>query len=86
MTLFLLFPLSIFMGMPFLVGVKIVNRKTHRMIPWIWGVNGGTSVLGSILAVFIAINFGFNATLLVGVITYFIAMISLTSNDQKPRN
>jgi hypothetical protein len=75
LSIFLLFPLSLLMGMPFPIGIKLVNRKWHDMIPWIWGVNTGTSVLGSILALILAMSFGFNTTLLIGTALYFVAIL-----------
>ena len=43
------------------------------MLPWIWAVNGGTSVLGSALAILIAMNVGFRAALLTGAAAYALA-------------
>ena len=40
------------------------------MIPWAWGVNGATSVVGSVIAILLAINLGFNNTLLIGLASY----------------
>ena len=37
------------------------------MVPWAWGMNGALSVLGATLAIFIAMNWGFQVTLLAAV-------------------
>lgn len=69
----LLFPLGFLMGIPFPTGLKIFKQFFKRDIGWAWGVNGVASVLGSVLAVVIAIIWGFTAALLLGAILYFCA-------------
>ena len=46
------------------------------MIPWAWGINGALSVVGATLAIFIAMNWGFNTTLLAASGTYLIGLAS----------
>ena len=67
LAIFLLMPLGFLMGMPFPRGIQAVHKaRMERIIPWVWGLNGGTSVMGSVLAMIVAMNFGYNATLLTG--------------------
>lgn len=66
----LLFPLGFFMGMPFPLGIRLLEKETREHIPWMWSLNGAYSLLGSIVAVASAITFGFNATFLFGGLTY----------------
>ena len=68
----ILFPLSFIMGMPMPLGVHWLRNRSNEMIPWAWGINGSASVLGSILAILIAINFGFNQALVVASFLYFL--------------
>jgi spermidine synthase len=70
-------PIGLFMGMPLPLGIKIIEKDNHDIIPWAWGVNGATSVLGSVFATFIAINVGFNMTLLAGVLFYILALATI---------
>jgi hypothetical protein len=54
----------------------------------VWGINGATSVLGSILAITIAINFGFRASMVVGLCAYGLAMLTaqaLAGGDKAER-
>jgi hypothetical protein len=44
------------------------------MVAWAWGMNGALSVLGATLAIFIAMNWGFRATLLAASVTYMIGL------------
>ena len=70
--------LGIAMGMPFPTGIKVVDSMSHASIPWVWSINGATSVLGSALAVFVGINLGFSVTLCIAVFFYGAALILLS--------
>jgi len=69
---------GIAMGMPFPTGIKIADSISHGAIPWAWSINGAFSVLGSALAVFVGINFGFSAALVIGAVLYGTALILLS--------
>jgi len=62
--------MGLLMGMPFPMGIKVVSEEAREIVPWVWGVNGATSVMGSVLAVMLSINFGFRVALLVGTAIY----------------
>ena len=68
-----LLPLGLLMGMPFPMGIKLVTRKASEVVPWVWGVNGATSVFASILTIVVALNSGFTAALILGLFAYLIA-------------
>ena len=70
----LLAPLAMVMGMPMPIGIRILAREASEIIPWAWGVNGATSVMGSVAALSIAIVTGFNQALLIGAALYLIAI------------
>ncbi|MGD2248753.1 MAG: hypothetical protein PVF58_10140 [Candidatus Methanofastidiosia archaeon] len=67
--------LGIAMGMPFPAGIRYLGSKNPAAVPWAWGINGAASVLGSALAVFVAINFGFSLAFLCGIIIYGLAAV-----------
>lgn len=67
--------LGIAMGMPFPAGITYLGSKNPAAVPWAWGINGAASVLGSALAVFVAINFGFSLAFLCGIIIYGLATV-----------
>jgi hypothetical protein len=71
--------LGIAMGMPFPAGIKVADSVSHAAIPWVWSINGAASVLGSALAVFVGINFGFSVALLSGAACYALAFLCLSS-------
>jgi hypothetical protein len=71
---FLLAPLGFLMGMPMPLGMRYFHSD-NRVVPWSWGVNSATSVLGAILAVVIAMNAGFTVTLMIGTSLYLLALL-----------
>jgi len=77
----LLLPLGFAMGMPFPLGLQLIkqisqNEETRsKMVAWAWGINGYMTVVGSALAVFIALFWGFKSVLAVGMATYFCALL-----------
>ncbi len=78
-TVLILAPLGILMGMPFPFGVRAVSED--GTVPWMFAINSAASVLGSILAMVIALSFGFTFTQFVGLATYFLALVLYPSED-----
>jgi hypothetical protein len=74
----LLAPLGFAMGMPFPTGLRALEDTFGGTIEWAWAMNASASVLGSVLAMFIAVNFGLTATLAGAGAAYFAAVL-LTS-------
>jgi spermidine synthase len=63
------------MGMAFPSGIRLLlARKGEEMVPWVWGINGSFSVLASILAMFLAVYFGYSYALLAGLVAYALAI------------
>ena len=73
----LLFPLGMALGMAFPLGIRQLEKDQPAMIPWVWGINGACSVLGSIAAWGASLNFGYTTTLYCGLIVYGIAGLAL---------
>jgi len=73
----LMVPLGFLMGFPFPLGIRALKEKEmERYIPWMWGVNGVGSVLGSAFTIVIAISLGFAQALLLGAICYlFVCLV-----------
>jgi hypothetical protein len=72
----LLVPLGFAMGMPFPTGLRTLAEDLQQgSIEWAWAMNAASSVLGSVLAIVIAILFGFNVTLACGAAAYTMAML-----------
>jgi hypothetical protein len=84
----LLAPLGFVMGMPFPTGLRALAvgpgvevsgalSDADNAVEWAWAMNAAASVLGSVLAMVIAIQFGLNVTLACGVAAYLLALLLL---------
>jgi hypothetical protein len=88
----LLVPLGFAMGMPFPTGLRALasGSPTESPVPpaddsggslveWAWAMNAASSVLGSVLAIIIAIQLGLNVTLATGAAAYLVALLLTTT-------
>jgi spermidine synthase len=88
----LLVPLGFAMGMPFPTGLRALasipvpefpasgkDEFEENAVEWAWAMNAGSSVMGSVLAMVIAIQFGLNVTLACGAVAYLMAILLLTT-------
>jgi len=75
-SLAILFPLGVFMGMAFPLGMGAASARAAALTPWLWGINGACSVLASVLAVVIALGSGISAAFWTGVACYTIALMT----------
>ncbi len=69
----LLAPIGLFMGMAFPLGMKLAARRAPELTPWLWGANGATSVLASVLTVAIALTWTISTSFWVGFACYILA-------------
>lgn len=69
-SILLIAPLGLLMGMAFPLGIQLLEHDGPGMIPWVWGINGACSVLGSIVAWGLSLNFGYNFTLAAAIAVY----------------
>ena len=85
MTVLLLVPLGFLMGIPFPLGIRLLKEThTEDHIPWMWGINGVSSVLGAVVTIVIAMSLGFSEALLAGAGCYL--TISLIFRPHKPNH
>ncbi len=68
--------LAIPMGMPFPYGLSRLSGKGPRLLPWAWGVNGFASVVAAMVAMVVAMSFGYSTVAWMGVIGYTIAAVT----------
>jgi hypothetical protein len=78
-SILLLAPLGLLMGMPFPLGIRLVDRVNPALVPWAWGVNGFGSVVGSILAMVIAQSYGFALVIGLAVVIYLGGLVAALS-------
>jgi len=72
----ILFPVGFCLGIFFPLGLHIVSQKYKETISWAWGLNSGFSVLGSILAIFLAQYYGFNFVIHIALLIYLISVLA----------
>jgi hypothetical protein len=91
----LLVPLGFLMGMPFPTGLRALaalpaevfpaeERDCDNAVEWAWAMNAAASVLGSVLAMVIAIQFGLTVTLACGAAAYLLALLLTSALHPKP--
>lgn len=73
----ILFPIGIVMGSVFPIGIRSAAKLNDLITPWLWGVNGVTSVFASVLSIIIAMAYGISASFWTGLGCYLIASVSL---------
>ena len=54
----------------------------EHFVPWMYGVNGTMSVLGSVVAVILSMSAGFTPSFFVGLFFYAVIVV-LVRNDSK---
>jgi len=69
-----LLPIGVALGIPMPAGIRLLSSRAPQMVAWAWGMNGALSVVGATLAIFIAMNWGFQVTLLAASATYLIGL------------
>lgn len=73
-TSVLVFPVGFFMGIPF----PKATLRVGQLIDWGFAVNGAASVLGSILVLLIAFQYGFSVSLVFAAAMYLMAYLLFT--------
>jgi spermidine synthase len=85
-TIAMVAPAALLMGMPFPTGLRAVSNHGNAAIPWMWGVNGGTTVLGSILAIIVAISTNFTTVLVLAAVAYLLALVMYYRASRTPES
>lgn len=83
LTSIFLVPLGIAMGIPFPTGISILGRGRPDLIPWAWCINGSFSVISSVLAMMLALFWGFSTVHLLAAGCYIIAWLAIMKMNQQ---
>ena len=73
LSLALIAPLALFMGMPFPLVLARLRVLAPDFVPWAWGINGCASVANAILATLLTIGLGARAVVLIAAALYLMA-------------
>ncbi len=68
---------GIFMGIPFPTGLSLVKKIEANFVPWAWGINATFTVIGTILALLLALNYGYGRVLGLSAGLYVLSALSL---------
>ena len=83
-TFLVILPLAFLLGIPFPSCIELLALDhKDRYIPWMYGVNGSMSVLGSVLAVILSMLFGFTPAYFVGLAFYASVLIIAFVSSKK---
>ena len=77
LTLALVAPLGMLLGTCFPACLRLGGSQRAGIVPWLWAVNGFFSVLGSVGAVALGMEWGASASLAVGAAAYLVAGLAL---------
>jgi len=72
----LVFLLGLPMGTAFPLGIRMAQRRNRDLTPWLWGINGATSVCASVLAAAISLTFGIATAYWCGAAAYGLALLA----------
>lgn len=75
LSVFLIFFLAFPMGVFFPYGIRLCERAAPEFVPWAWGANSAASVIGSILALVLAIHCGFMVVAVVAAAIYALTVL-----------
>jgi hypothetical protein len=75
----LLVPVGVLLGIGLPAGMRLLDRTRPELVAWGWGMNGAFSVIGATAAIFVAMNWGFAATMLAAALTYLVAAALLAA-------
>lgn len=81
----LLLPVGFLLGAPFPSGMRLFSERRGEFVPLVWGMNGVSSVIGSLCAAMGARAWGFNDTLRIGALVYLIAAGLVYAATQQKR-
>lgn len=77
-TFVLLLPFGFLLGIPFPTCIQLLKQSgQEQYIPWMYGVNGAMSVLGSVMAVIISMLYGFVPSFFIGLAFYLLIFLML---------
>ena len=74
MTVALLGPFGLTLGMAMPLGLRRLAALSPAGVPWAWGINGIASVVGAVLAIAVAISWGFSVTTWLAGVCYAAAL------------
>jgi hypothetical protein len=76
LSVLVLAPVAFVMGMPFPSGLALLGVHGRSLVPWAFGVNGGASVIASIVGILLAMATGFSMVFVLAGLAYLVALLA----------
>lgn len=70
-------PLGLVLGLCFPIGMRLLRHRSADAMPWMWGINGALSVVGSVVAVLLSMSAGITWCLATGSLCYLALLAPL---------
>ena len=87
LVIVMLFPIGVMLGMFLPTGVDkarelagVAGADTGRVVAWCWAVNGFFSVIGSTSTTMLSMTFGFDRTMVIGLVLYAVATAAMVTS------
>jgi len=77
LTVAVIAPLGFVLGMPFPLGLRLLESRAPTLIPWAWAINGFLSVLASTLCILLAMAIGISAVIALAAVIYAVGFLAL---------
>ncbi|MEE9126905.1 MAG: SAM-dependent methyltransferase, partial [Planctomycetota bacterium] len=78
MAVIILMPTAFVLGMPFPLGIRMLERRCPQLLPWGWAINGFLSVFSSIFCVVLSMAIGFTWVFLLAAAVYLLGMLAVS--------
>jgi hypothetical protein len=72
----LLAPLGLALGMPFPLGIRVLDARHSPLVPWAWAINAFLSVFSSIFCIVLAMVVGFSSVLMLAAAVYTVGLLA----------
>jgi predicted membrane-bound spermidine synthase len=81
-TLLIIAPLGIGMGMPFPLGISALKDREDASLPWAWSINGYLSVISSVGVILVASNIGIRTTGFLALLCYLLTLFCFPGRER----
>ena len=72
-------PIGFFMGMPFPIGLSLIEDDERNFAAFAWGINGFFSVIGTVITVILAMTTGFIFIFMLVALIYLLALFFVSA-------
>ncbi|MCK5360957.1 MAG: hypothetical protein KAJ95_10050, partial [Gammaproteobacteria bacterium] len=78
MAILMMFPIGLFMGMLFPLGILLLKDEPQGSVAWAWAMNGLFTVIGGLLSVLLSIYLGFTITMIIALLIYVLGLFAFS--------